>query len=197
MRRFFGTLCLAGLMAGNLSLSFVSEVQAQSFSGINLAPGSIRSFSPDGLQRLRSRRVREFADIPIAPRIQSFNTTNDWSALPDTVARWPVQKLPLTVFIGPGDGIPGYRPAFRDIAIQANARISILTQIRGVPFSAAELKKIALHEIGHAIGIKGHSAVPSDIMYAVTSPAQAATLSSRDISSVNQIYRSYPAVSLQ
>lgn len=47
-----------------------------------------------------------------------------------------------------------------------------------------------LHEIGHALGIKGHSPSPDDLMFFSTSvTARPAALSSRDINTLKKIYK--------
>lgn len=70
----------------------------------------------------------------------------------------------------------------------SHAHINLLTQVGGMSFSDMEIKKVALHEIGHALGIQGHSPNPADIMYAVTSREQGPQLSRQDINAINQIY---------
>lgn len=53
-----------------------------------------------------------------------------------------------------------------------------------------ELYRIALHEIGHSLGIKTHSDHPDDIMYPVTT--ERSRLSQRDINTLLKIYASKP-----
>lgn len=52
----------------------------------------------------------------------------------------------------------------------------------------AQLLKVALHEIGHAIGILGHSNSINDIMYYSTASTKNTSPSLRDIDSVNKLY---------
>lgn len=40
------------------------------------------------------------------------------------------------------------------------------------PLSLPEMQKVIIHELGHALGIHGHSPYPDDIMYYVVNPAQ-------------------------
>jgi tetratricopeptide (TPR) repeat protein len=56
-----------------------------------------------------------------------------------------------------------------------------------------QIKKLLLHEIGHAIVIHGHSPNPEDVMFHAATPAPFATLSKRDINTVRIIYDLPPA----
>ena len=58
----------------------------------------------------------------------------------------------------------------------------------GWKFTDVELNKIAMHEIGHAIGILGHSENINDIMYYSTASQRQSTLSSKDVDTVKKIY---------
>ena len=69
------------------------------------------------------------------------------------------------------------------------ADISIAkTNYIGFTCTDLELLKTALHEIGHAIGILGHSKNITDIMYYSTASHRQSTLSDKDIETVNKIY---------
>lgn len=57
------------------------------------------------------------------------------------------------------------------------------------PISLGELVTIATHEMGHAIGLKGHSPFPEDIMYYSTSHTSSQTLSRRDINTIAMLYK--------
>jgi len=58
----------------------------------------------------------------------------------------------------------------------------------GFIMNDAELLKISLHEIGHAIGILGHSESMNDIMYYSTASTKNTSPSLRDIETVNKLY---------
>lgn len=71
-----------------------------------------------------------------------------------------------------------------------------ITLLSTNPNSQQQLSKenvyaTALHEIGHAIGIKGHSQNPSDIMYA-SGAGFKKTLSLRDYNTIKKVYQINP-----
>lgn len=68
------------------------------------------------------------------------------------------------------------------------AQISILTQFMGQPFSNENMYKTCLHEVGHALGLQGHSDVPSDIMYPTVNHTQTAQLKARDLNTLTSLY---------
>lgn len=55
------------------------------------------------------------------------------------------------------------------------------------------ITKILLHEIGHALGLHGHSPNPEDVMFSAATPAPFATLSKRDINTIRVVYNLPPA----
>lgn len=68
------------------------------------------------------------------------------------------------------------------------ADINISTRTGGRAISKDEIKKTALHEIGHALGMNGHSSNSADIMYAAISPKQTSYLNGRDRATINRLY---------
>lgn len=69
------------------------------------------------------------------------------------------------------------------------ARITLIYNIPNTnrSISGEEMYKVALHELGHAIGISGHSDNPEDIMYQTLSQT-GDTLSQRDRVTVKMLY---------
>jgi predicted Zn-dependent protease len=68
------------------------------------------------------------------------------------------------------------------------AQISILTALMGKNFSNENMYKTSLHEVGHALGLQGHSDVASDIMYPTVNEDQVARLKPRDVNTMSQLY---------
>lgn len=136
--------------------------------------------------------------------------------------RWPESRIPITVFIEPGDAVPGYRAEFDDVlrhafrewetATEGKVKFDVVSQRDGArmivtwtddmhapelraeagkasvvqdsegiksadiqlltvspfkegPLGCELLYNVCLHEIGHALGLMGHSPYPDDIMY--------------------------------
>ncbi len=168
------------------------------------------------------------------------------------VARWPVERVPIKVFIEEGKPEIGYTAELKETLKQAftdwssvssghlkfemlptrdnaqiicdwtndpkkmmtpkeggytivtpdtkgilHADILILTLPPGgsktMPPNFA--KRVALHEVGHAIGLLGHSSSPNDVMYDTVPPNdQATALSDRDKNTIVSLYSAAPGV---
>lgn len=64
--------------------------------------------------------------------------------------------------------------------------------ISGKPQSNQAIHAVAIHEIGHSLGLLGHSDNPDDIMYAQNK--QVLKLSTRDINTIRLLYSSQPDI---
>jgi len=78
-----------------------------------------------------------------------------------------------------------------DVAIMS-ARVTILTNRGGMSLSDNDMKKVCLHEIGHALGINGHSNNNTDVMFFSESPTIAPQLTMRDCATICKLYANYP-----
>ncbi len=66
------------------------------------------------------------------------------------------------------------------------------------PLSQNQVRAVCLHEIGHALGLVGHSPRPQDIMYCSIPPADAkVALSPRDVSTLQRLYSSEATIGLK
>jgi len=74
-----------------------------------------------------------------------------------------------------------------DISI-TNAHMTILTNRGGMPLNDDDMKKVCLHEVGHALGINGHSDNNNDVMFFSESPTILPILSNRDMSTIRRLY---------
>lgn len=77
---------------------------------------------------------------------------------------------------------------------KATIQILVIHPSNGKPCSDEEIKETCLHEIGHAIGLNGHSSGASDIMHFVQSFRQLPALTKRDRSTISKLYADYPTI---
>jgi predicted Zn-dependent protease len=57
-----------------------------------------------------------------------------------------------------------------------------------------DIKEVCLHEIGHAMGLSGHSPNDSDVMHFMLSFRQLPALTKRDKQTIARLYQDYPAL---
>ncbi len=76
----------------------------------------------------------------------------------------------------------------------SKAKVTILTNRSGKPLSADDMKKVCLHEIGHALGINGHSLNNRDVMFFSESPSVWPSLTMRDKATIRNLYINYPII---
>lgn len=189
----------------------------------------------------------KYAEPQAFQSVSTSNYVSDVTGMGRIV--WPLNRMPLKVYIEDGTGTQGYRDYYPDMMRKAfnewqektngkvswqevfspqeanitctwtavakpngpgveagetkstvgvnrftgeqvimSSRISVLTSLMGRNFSDTDTYKTCLHEVGHAIGMEGHSSSPSDIMYAVLNDAQTPYLKDRDINTISALY---------
>ncbi|MBR1908796.1 tetratricopeptide repeat protein [bacterium] len=69
-----------------------------------------------------------------------------------------------------------------------SSTIQLLTEKNGVNLSSTSVYNTALHEIGHALGINGHSQNRDDVMFAQTQSSRTAALTARDLATLKIMY---------
>lgn len=166
------------------------------------------------------------------------------------VMTWPSGHMPIRVFVGSGDGVPGFKSHWREILLRSfedwskasgglvrfqlvakrddanidcffvcddnhatggmnsdaeageakmfmdkdglsNGSIKILTRSLStiLPLTDNRVRVICLHEIGHALGLAGHTTNPDDIMFYSTSfKDEWRDLSGRDARTIQRLY---------
>ncbi len=69
-----------------------------------------------------------------------------------------------------------------------HATTRVLTRYNGRALSDDEIAKTVLHEVGHGLGLEGHSSNPRDIMYYAVSGRQKFSLTPRDANTISRLY---------
>ncbi len=89
------------------------------------------------------------------------------------------------------DNILGVSPfqSFGATIIRSDINLAVDYPGTANPIPAGELATIATHELGHAIGLKGHSPYPADIMYFSSNHTAYQKPSLRDINTINLLYQ--------
>ena len=127
--------------------------------------------------------VTEWSDI-VAPGVPSFEFIDDagkadipitWGEKPPN-PRWYVARF-----------VPDIQPYARRFG--ASHILVTAKWHDGREASLTDLYTTVLHEMGHALGLMGHSPDPGDIMYPGMTPEQAG-LSARDRATLTALYRS-------
>lgn len=94
------------------------------------------------------------------------------------------------------DNILGLSPfqMIGNVIVRSDITLAVYYPDSDIPIPFSELTAIATHEMGHAIGLKGHSPYPGDIMYYST-PSNATgqsadkVLTQRDINTITLLYK--------
>lgn len=76
-----------------------------------------------------------------------------------------------------------------DTIVRSDVTIATHIDPNGPVLNSSEIKQIATHEIGHALGLQGHSPYEGDIMYYMMNPAQSGVPTARDKKTVALLYR--------
>ena len=74
----------------------------------------------------------------------------------------------------------------------AHVRILVLSRDTGTALSTDEMKKTCLHELGHALGMAGHSPSNKDVMFYSESSSVWPALTKRDKATILRMYQDYP-----
>lgn len=76
--------------------------------------------------------------------------------------------------------------------LSSHVRILVLNRDTGAALTSDDMKKTCLHEIGHALGIVGHSPSNKDVMFYSNASAVWPSLTKRDKATVLRIYQDFP-----
>lgn len=74
----------------------------------------------------------------------------------------------------------------------AHVRILVMSRDSGQPLTRDEMRKTCLHELGHALGMAGHSPSNKDVMFYSESSSVWPALTKRDKATMLRMYYEYP-----
>jgi tetratricopeptide (TPR) repeat protein len=138
----------------------------------------------DSFNKWAAASANRLAFTPVQSPAQA-NIVCDWTSGPNHLV------APGRPVEGGLTKLSGQPQANGDVII-SNAHITILTNRSGQSLSDDDMKKVCLHEIGHAIGINGHSNSNSDIMFFSEAPTIWPALTKRDKATICHLYANYP-----
>jgi predicted Zn-dependent protease len=75
---------------------------------------------------------------------------------------------------------------------RATIRILVSSRETHSSLPDAEMRTVCLHEIGHALGLFGHSTNNEDIMFFCGTPSSTGALTERDRQTIGHLYQAYP-----
>jgi tetratricopeptide (TPR) repeat protein len=81
-----------------------------------------------------------------------------------------------------------------DTITRSDITIATHSAQTGEALELGELQTTAIHELGHALGLQGHSPYPDDIMYYCLNPAQTGQLTTRDKRTLHLLYKITPDI---
>lgn len=77
---------------------------------------------------------------------------------------------------------------------KADVTVATHDPVQGLPLEREALARVILHEVGHALGLQGHSANPQDVMYFSNTPQTSAMLTPRDVKTLGLLYTLTPDI---
>jgi hypothetical protein len=134
-------------------------------------------------------RDENYSDYYRALALQGFD---QWVNATGSVVRYVVVGTPdaaqIKVYFDPStkDGLTTYS-YYPSSGRLVSARVEIGTKGN----NAVDIRSVAAHEFGHAIGIDGHSANPDDMMYPTYTPNVPLQITQSDLNTLKTAYCDY------
>ncbi len=88
-------------------------------------------------------------------------------------------------------GVIGVNPfmSVGEMIVSSDVHVAMFTEKHGQKMSTDILRDTMIHEFGHAIGLRGHSPYPEDVMYWAENSEKAGGLTARDKNTIAALYK--------
>jgi TonB family protein len=127
----------------------------------------------------------------LVPNKLGANITCKWTNKPEQITIGNAQGVTNFQYMHWGGGANKGQQA-NDTIRQGDITILTVSRQDGSALDPIMMKSVCLHEIGHALGLAGHSPYDSDIMYPSLSPDSVTTsLTYRDKNTIKHLYQGY------
>jgi predicted Zn-dependent protease len=118
--------------------------------------------------------------------IFTWTNRNDFLKNESTSVEQGAARMQTRAMLNTGD---------QTMIVQGRVIIDICNPNTGQSLNDEDVKKTLLHEIGHALGLSGHSNNNKDVMFYSESPTVWAALTKRDKNTIARLYGDYPVFS--
>lgn len=146
------------------------------------APSAVKDFH-FGYERLFFDAAAEWTRV-LGNRVSFVRVSDPRKA--DIVCRW-VEQLPDVGKRGDTTIDWGTDANGRGVILRADIAIAV-KPFDGMKLPSEVIKTACLHELGHALGLEGHSANRNDVMYSCVNMFATAKLSPRDVATITRLY---------
>ncbi len=149
-------------------------------------------FIIDSLNKWTDAAQKKLVFVEVKDRTQA-NLCVDWTDNPQLLATAHGAE---GAAVEQGIAISHFVPCPDGISRIDNVQLVLLTlnPTTKQPIAAQQMQSACLHELGHALGLSGHSENPSDIMFFSQSAKQLPALSKNDKEAIARLYAQYPPI---
>lgn len=189
---YFETLAQNGLLHPWLLLSLPIRVFVSSGAGHAGFQPVFHDYIIDSLNKWTDASQRKLLFVEVKDRTKA-NLCVDWTDDPKLLA---TANGATGAAVEQGISISHFVPCADGVTRIDNVQVVLLTvnPTTRQAVGTQQMQSACLHELGHALGLNGHSESPSDIMFFSQSARQLPALSKRDKEAIARLYAGYPII---